>query len=77
MVRELRLMAAVELHVNATYYAPRPALNEISQKQPLLFLVQDHFWVFWGNNSSKQCLIELKFWLQVVLMVAQMLLKAF
>ena len=30
LVHELRVMAAVELHVSATYYAQRPALNEIS-----------------------------------------------
>ena len=49
MVRELRLMAAVELHVNVTYYAPRPALNEISQKQPLRFLSSGPFLGFLGQ----------------------------
>ena len=36
-----------------------------------------HFWAFWGNNSSKQRLIELKFWSQVILIVAQIPFKAF
>ena len=35
------------------------------------------FWREEGNNSSKQHQIELKFWPQLVLIVAQMLFKAF
>ena len=35
-------------------------------------------WIgFGGNKSSKQCQIELKFWLRVVLMVVQILFKGF
>ena len=36
-----------------------------------------HFRGFWGNNSSKQCQIELKFWLKVGLIVAPVPFKAF
>ena len=36
-----------------------------------------HFEGFGGNNSSKQYQIELKFWPRVVLIVAQLLRKAF
>ena len=32
LVHELRVMAAVELHVNATYYSQHPALKSVSGK---------------------------------------------
>ena len=32
LVHELRVMAAVELHVNATYYAQHPALKPVYEK---------------------------------------------
>ena len=35
------------------------------------------FWWVWGNTSSKQIQIELKFWLSGVLIVVQTALKAF
>ena len=52
-----------------------------SQKKPLFFLAQDLFGPIFGflggNNSRIQCLIELKFWSQVVLIVVRMPFKAF
>ena len=32
LVHELRVMKAVELHVNATYYAQHPALKQVDEK---------------------------------------------
>ena len=50
---------------------------DFSQKKPLRFFGWANVWVFWDNNSSKQRLIELKFWTKVVLIVVQMLFKPF
>ena len=37
LVHELRVMAAAELHVNATYYAQHPALKSVYEKsQPVI-----------------------------------------
>ena len=53
----------------------------LARRNRYVFLVQDLFWpifgFFWGNNSSKQRLIELKFWSQVILRVAQIPFKEF
>ena len=37
MVHELRVMVAIDLHVNATYYAQHPALKSVYGKsQPVI-----------------------------------------
>ena len=32
----------------------------------------DSFWWVWGNNSSKQCQIQVRFWPSGVLIIVQM-----
>ena len=56
------------------------AVLNFTQKKQLFFwfmTLLGPFWWVWGNNSSKQCQIELIFWPRGVLIVLQMPFKVF